>query len=378
MVSSSVATAAATTPATTPVTPAPTPPAEPTFSKQIPIVCPGHTRPLAELQYVAVQVPTTITPEDQLATLTVTDAPVVTPTSETNTEILLVSACHDKQPMLRQGLTGNWLGTWTGHKGAVWSCQMDPTGNLTATASGDYSCRLWDAVTGTCLLDLPHKGVMKTVAFAPSSTKLATGGIGKAPSIRIYDLEQLLLEPKNGNKTPIVEIPQVAPISKVVWLDETSVVCGCYNGKIYIWNTDTSTLMQTFATTGADEIRDMELTRLTLTGKIILSVAAGQTVYFYDMSVHKLVQAHTLPQINFQNEGGLTLHPSGTKFVCGGGGLWVHVIDFVTGAQLECHKGHHGPIRCVRYAPHGTTFASGSEDGTIRLWQTETERNERI
>ena len=377
MASSSVAVAAATTSVTLA-----TPPAEPTFSKQIPIVCPGHTRPLAELQYVAVTVPTTLTPADQLATLTVTDAPVVTPTSETNTEILLVSACHDKQPMLRQGLTGNWLGTWTGHKGAVWSCQMDPTGNLTATASGDYSCRLWDAVTGTCLLDLPHKGVMKTVAFAPSSTKLATGGIGKAPSIRIYDLEQLLLEPKNGTKAPFVEIPQTAPISKVVWLDETIVVCGCYNGKVYVWNTVTSTLVQTFATQEGAEIRDMELTRIvgggSQAGTTILSVAAGQTVYFYDMLTNKLVQSHTLPQINFQNEGGLTLHPSGTKFVCGGGGLWVHVIDFVTGAQLECHKGHHGPIRCVRYAPHGTTFASGSEDGTIRLWQTETERNERI
>ena len=153
---------------------------------------------------------------------------------------------------------------------------MDPTGNLTATASGDYPCRLWDAVTGTCLLDLPHNRVMKTVAFAPSSTKLATGGIGKAPSIRIYDLEQLLLQPKNGNKTPLVEIPQAAPISKVLWLDETSVVCGCYNGQMYVWNTVTQTLMQTFETKGADEIRDMELTHLTLTGKAILSVAAGQ------------------------------------------------------------------------------------------------------
>ena len=134
---------------------------------------------------------------------------------------------------------------------------MDPTGNLTATASGDYSCRLWDAVTGTCLLDLPHN---------------ATGGIGKAPSIRIYDLEQLLLQPKNGNKTPLVEIPQAAPISKVLWLDETSVVCGCYNGQMYVWNTVTQTLMQTFETKGADEIRNMELTHLTLTGKAILSI----------------------------------------------------------------------------------------------------------
>mgnify|MGYP000155315421 CR=1 FL=1 len=48
---------------------------------QIPIVCPGHTRPLAELQY--------IWNEDEQRTF-------------------LLSACHDdKMPMLRDGSTGD-------------------------------------------------------------------------------------------------------------------------------------------------------------------------------------------------------------------------------------------------------------------------------
>lgn len=33
-----------------------------------------------------------------------------------------------------------------------------------------------------------------------------------------------------------------------------------------------------------------------------------------------------------------------------------------------CNKGHHGPVRSLAFTPSYNNYASGSEDGTIRIW----------
>lgn len=35
---------------------------------------------------------------------------------------------------------------------------------------------------------------------------------------------------------------------------------------------------------------------------------------------------------------------------------------------LACNKGHHGPVRSLAFTPSYQNYASGSEDGTIRIW----------
>ncbi|KAI9732189.1 MAG: hypothetical protein M1834_004286 [Cirrosporium novae-zelandiae] len=285
----------------------------------------------------------------------------------------------DNYPMLRDGITGDWIGTFVGHKGAVWQSRLSSDATLSATASADFTAKVWDTYTGECLHTVQHNHIVRAVAFPnqPSPQILATGGHEK--KLRIYDLSRTSASSSptspdsktDGTTFFHHEIgPGVfgGPIKAIVWGTEASnsiLITASDDNMVRWWDLRTQAPVAQHPISGT--LGTCELNAPSTDARGVLSVASGKTAYFFDgFEPGRLIKAVKLPY----EVSTVAYHGEQNKFVTGSSGdTWVRVHDFDTEAELDVHKGHHGPVWSVSFSPDGKIYATGSEDGTIKLWK---------
>jgi serine-threonine kinase receptor-associated protein len=295
----------------------------------------------------------------------------------------------DNYPMLRDGITGDWIGTFMGHKGAVWGARLSTDGTLAATGSADYTCKIWDTHTGACLHTLSGDNhIVRSAAFPPTNgnrpTIVATGGHKKR--LNIYNLEHATGDPpysagsppQNGvasdgqESAPAFEI---APgthgetIKSVVWTEDHNIlVTACDDRHVRWFDMRSASPISSFLLDGP--VGSCELNTLADTLPT-LSIAAGKSVYFFSNPSRLPVPSAPTKKVTLPFEtASVGLNLLDKKFVVGSASdTWVRVWDYDKEEEVEVGKGHHGPVWSCSYSPDGKLYATGSEDGTIKLWK---------
>lgn len=298
-----------------------------TDSKQtepsIPIMCPGHSRRISDLSFSYII--------DQQA--------------------YLISSSIDYLPMIRYAHTGDWIGTFSGHKGAVWMARLNSEAKLVVTASADYTAKLWDAITGENIYTWPTHHNVKASIFSQCDKYAYIGGHSK--KLEIFDLNDY-------NKPPQVCAEQGVVQSITNCQDENLIITSTHDESLRIWDRRTLQIAKKIPISA--KISDV---RSTL-DKSTIVCCADQYIHLFDASKLDLIVKMKMPK---PIECAAYSTVAQKIVVASSGDSVIRVYDSNTQQQTATYRGHHGEVTCLDVSPFGDTFASGADDATIRIWE---------
>ncbi|KAI0040048.1 WD40 repeat-like protein [Auriscalpium vulgare] len=273
---------------------------------------------------------------------------------------------------------GERLGTYEGHNGAVWTLDVDSQSHFLVTGSADNEMRLWSVQTGKCLFVWEFPTAVKRVAFSEDDAEIVCiteQRMGYQGAIRVFRLNrdgdgtQQNTEPQSmfhpvGSKATVCAFPYMSGL----------ILTGHESGKVAL-----------FDAKSGDEVLSNERAHMDVVTDLQLSPDRS---YFLTSSKDKTARLHDAKTLTvlktFSTETPLNsaaLAPNMPYVLLGGGQeamnvtttslrqgkfetrFWHKIFEEEVGRV----KGHFGPLNTIAAHPSGTGYASGGEDGFVRV-----------
>ena len=264
--------------------------------------------------------------------------------------------------------TGEELNLLTGHIERAFSIAFSPDGRTLATGNDDGTVHLWDVKMGENIKTLTaDPSWVWSVAFSPDSRTLATGGFS---TLRLWDVEtgeNIKTLQDRGLRYSVAFSPDGRTLATESMLDP-----------VRLWDVETGENIRTFQDPGFGRGR----------GSFAFSPTGSMlAIAKYDGSIVHLWYVSS-PRVAVWTMRSLTGHPSkvnsiafspdGNTFATGNDDgtvrLWNVVIhqavpNYATFEIIKTLTGHRSEVNSIAFSPDGRTLATGSSDGTVLLWE---------
>ncbi|VAH91931.1 unnamed protein product [Triticum turgidum subsp. durum] len=159
---------------------------------------------------------------------------------------LLFSCAKDHTPTVWYADNGDRLGTYRGHNGAVWSCDVSRHSARLITGSADQTAKLWDVKTGkelfTFRFDAPARSV--DLAIGDHLAVITTDSfMGNMPTAQVKRIAEDLQDQTEESALVISGI--TGRINRAVWgPGNRTIITAGEDATIRIWDSETGKLLK--------------------------------------------------------------------------------------------------------------------------------------
>ena len=269
---------------------------------------------------------------------------------------LLATGSWDGTVKLWDVVTERDIATLRVHTAGITSVAFSPIdATLLATGSKDWTVRLWDVETERNIATLKeHTAGITSVAFSSDGSTLATGSWDR--TVRLWDVET------ERNIATLKE--HTDAVSSVAFSsDGSTLATGSWDRTVRLWDVETERNIATLKE-HTDVVNSVAFSS---DGSTLAAGLWDRTVKLWDVATRQNIatlKGHTGPvnSVAFSSDGS-TLATTG---------LWDRTVKLWNIATLVnfVTLGHGNPVRSVAFSSDDTTLASGTEAGTVELWDT--------
>ncbi len=250
--------------------------------------------------------------------------------------------------------TGEQLTDSQAHDDFIYELAFSPDGTRLASAAGDDTARFWqtDSLNSSGNPLTVHDDHVLTVAFSADGRYFVTGSADETAVLWDLDSNRAVYRFPAGDS---VRSALFTPDSQRLLLADDS-------GVVYLWDTSSGNLIDSFENTGRSAIREIVLHEDTL-----LLAGASDALTLWALFARPAVGEFIARQS--ERVVDVVYAPDGETIASGGGNrddTAVHLWDSVSGEETRL-AGHTAPITGLAYS--GNRLASAAEDGRAFIWQ---------